>query len=864
MRGVIAVIMKMKKLTAVLMSVTFLCTSFSFGAKAASTDAFYAKDDILMIAGNNHAFYQRNEVPVDVINDSVAPYKEGENFYIPLEFIAHCMNVKMTEDIDNAGKYTVNGNDVTAVMKDDVPYITAEKAAKLTGKKLLTRNNCIILSDSGYNSTYDNIYSKLETDFENTYHVTPDESKGRILANVSGSLWGASSSSGQNDIGELTSGIDTIDGRENQFFYKITAKQATANPNDLNLRFFNESYVNIRDVGLITFYARRSADSQNGKIAVTLQDKAYNTVFSQELILGNEWKKYQLTFKSNKNISKDDRRLFIALGYAQQTIEISGFKTVVFPDTVYAEYELPQTKLNYIGRENDTWLDNELCKIEENRKKDTVIKILDEAGNPVNDADVEMTFDNHLFNIGTEVSQFYITNPGWSTTTAWDVLPEAENIANFHSTLKEYFNTAIPGNAYKWASWNGRKTDSDRCAELIKNMGLRMRGHVLWWDMSSFYSNDANERQILLSMSKEEQNQTVKDHIAHMLTRYKGKAAEWDVLNEPCQSRWVLLKNTEYGKETVIKDWFDTARMTDPDVVLYVNEKDIVGKANDNLETLRTIVSGMINNGVDFDAVGVQAHMGSMPESPQKVAEEIEEITNLGKKASITEYDMSTRNEWLQAQYLRKMVIAAYANPDMLGFNMWGHWDVDHEKRTSPMFRDDWTPKTGVYIWKGLFDYAFSSNIKGKTNTDGTIGARLYEGIYNVTVTRNGVSQSYKVTVDEDGEHTLDIDLSSTRFISDIKLMAGDGEVESLEKWDGAEPLNIDYTINEGYYESSRKNIYITAYGANGTLLGVRNITAYRTGGHTQLPLQLSDKTKKIKFFVWDNGMIPANPMKEF
>ena len=152
----------------------------------------------------------------------------------------------------------------------------------------------------------------------------------------------------------------------------------------------------------------------------------------------------------------------------------------------------------------------------------------------------------------------------------------------------------------------------------------------------------------------------------------------------------------------------------------------------------------------------------------------------------------------------------------------------------------------------------------GKTNTDGTIGARLYEGIYNVTVTRNGVSQSYKVTVDEDGEHTLDIDLSSTRFISDIKLMAGDGEVESLEKWDGAEPLNIDYTINEGYYESSRKNIYITAYGANGTLLGVRNITADRTGGHTQLPLQLSDKTKKIKFFVWDNGMIPANPMKEF
>ena len=867
-KGVIAIFTKLKKLTAIIMALAVMRAQVS--VFASGDDAFYAQDDILMKVGCNHAFYKRNEVPIDVINDNATPYKDDNGaFYIPLEFIAHCMREKLIADADAPGKYIINKNNITADMKDSIPYITAQKAEELTGKTLLINGDCIILSADSGSAGYEKIFDKLKNDFENTYRITPDESKGKVLADVSGSLWGASSGNNKYDIGDYDVGFENFDGIENRFVYKLTTKKATSNPNDLNFRFFNSSGVDvkIRDVGFITFYARRSKGSPGGKIAVTLQDDSYNTVFSQELVLGDEWKKYELTFKSNKNISKDNRRLFIALGYEQQTIELSEFKAVVFPDTVYAEYNLPQTKLNYVGFESEDesqWLRDALLKINAGRKKCAQVSVYDDLGNPIDDADIEITMDDHLFNLGTEVSQFYITNPGWSTTKAWDVLPEEENIKLFNSTLKEYFNTAVPGNAYKWASWRGRVSDSDKCAELIKDMGLRMRGHVLWWDLYGFYSNDADERQAFLSMSRDEQNRVVNDHITSMLTRYKDKAAEWDVLNEPCQSRGVLLANTAYGKETVIKDWFNSARKAEPNAVLYVNEKDIVGKDNDNLNKLKTIVTGMINNGVDFDAVGVQGHMGSMPQSPQKVAKEIEEITALGKKVSITEYDMSTRNDWLQAQYLKKMLINSYANPNVLGFTMWGHWDVDHEKRTSAMFRDDWTEKPGAYIWKGLFDYSFSSNIKCRTNGAGKISADLYEGIYNINITKNGLSQSTKLTVDKSGEYTVKFDMSSLRFLKNVRLISGGSEIKSLSEWDGSSPLSIDFTINKDYFDDLKRNIYVAQFNSGGKLLGVKQITADRTDGNIKLSLQRDDAAEKIKVFVWDNKMIPANLVTEY
>ena len=868
-KGVIATIIRIKKLTAAIMSLAFIALQLPSMIYVADNDAFNAKDDILMKVGSPAAFYQRNEIPIDPTDNNVYPYRDGDLLYVPLEFIAHCMNEKLTVDITEVGRYSIGDTDINAAMKDGKPYITANKAEQLMGKRLIENDECIIFSADPNRTGYDTIIQKLENDFENTYHLTPDESKGRVLANVWGSLWGASSDGNNNDVGELNIQYEDVDSLKNEAVFTLTTKKKTSNPNYLNFRFFNSdgTDVKIRDVGTISFYAKNGAGTSDGKIAVTLQDDKYNSVFSQELILGDSWRKYELTFKSNKNIAKDSRRLFIALGYKAQTVKISAFKAVVYPDSVYNEYDFPQSKLTYIGEENEdenAWLNDVVRKIKQSREKSAQISVVDDEGNPIKNASFELTMENHLFNLGTEVSQFYVTNPGWSTTTQWDVLPESENIENFHRTLKEYFNTAVPGNAYKWASWRGRKSDSDKCADLLGKMGIRMRGHCLWWDSVSFFSSNADDQQAFSAMSRDEQNKTVNDHISEMLTRYNGKASEWDVLNEPCQSRGVLLKGTALGNEKIIKDWFDTARKTDPNAVLYVNEKNIVGADGDNLESFKAIVSGMIKNGVDFDAVGVQGHMGSMPQSPQRLAREIDELAQLGKKVSVTEYDMSTRNDRLQAQYLKHAVMNAYANPNVLGFNMWGHWDVDHEKRTSPMFRDDWTQKPGAYIWKALFDYCFASNIKGKTDQNGNINAKLYEGVYTLKLKKGAAVHEGRLTVDKSGGYSVCLDMSASRLIKKVSFTAGGEKLNELSEWDGISPLKADVTVNDEFSDNQQRKIYAAMYNSDDALIGVLCRSAKKSDGNIAFSFDTPKEVSKISFFVWDNNMIPAYSAAEY
>lgn len=728
--------MYFKRLLSIVLSVVFICAGIP-GAAAESTGAFYAENDILMYVGKPDAFYKRDKVPVDILNGNVSPYKKSGTIYVPLEFVTRCANVRLIKDLENIGAYTVNGNAVSAVMKNGTPYITAKKAAEITGRNTLIDGDCVVLTYNSSNTGYDSIFKKARNDFDNTYHVVPDEGKGTVFAK-SAALYGTDCEYREftADIcGTRTTGARLIVNEKPQYSYST------------KFEFTCETGIKKSDVGLVSFYARSGTAGAAAKMSVTMERRSdYQKILAQEIELGNEWKKYDLPFTAEMDMEKNNSRLYFGLGYAKQVIEIADAKTVLYSG-IYREQDLPSTALTYKNQSDREWYNAALSDISENRVKDVTVKLLDEKANPIKDAEVEITMEDHLFNYGTSVNQFYVTE-----TTKEDVgngYTVSENISRFKSTLKEYFNTAVPENAYKWALWAGRKQNSDMCATVLKEMGLRMRGHVLWWDAIDFAPKGSDGK------PAEVTDEDVKNHISELAEAYKGRTAEWDVLNEPVKSRGIFLKDTEYGSEAIIKDWFDTARRADPNAILYVNETNITGEDGDNFESFKKIVDGMIANSVDFDAVGIQAHMSSYPQSPKKMSEIIKSFTDLGKKVSITEYDMFSRNEQLQADYLKDLFIASYANPNVIGFNMWGHWDNDHWRRLSPMFRSDWTPKPGALIWQGLTKHVFASNVKGRSAADGTVKAELYEGTYNVRVTRNGVLHEYKLTVSDSGAHTI-------------------------------------------------------------------------------------------------------------
>jgi GH35 family endo-1,4-beta-xylanase len=159
-----------------------------------------------------------------------------------------------------------------------------------------------------------------------------------------------------------------------------------------------------------------------------------------------------------------------------------------------------------------------------------------------------------------------------------------------------------------------------------------------------------------------------------------------------------------------------------------------------NIQTYLGVIKELQDYGAPIDAIGVQGHVGRQPRDPVEVLSDLDMFKSTGLPVQITEFDINSPDEELQADYTRDFLIACYSHPIVNGFTMWGFWESDHWKPDAAMYRKDWTPKPNTAEWKKLVLNEWRTNISQTSKANGEVNERGHFGKYEITVTKGSKS----------------------------------------------------------------------------------------------------------------------------
>lgn len=172
--------------------------------------------------------------------------------------------------------------------------------------------------------------------------------------------------------------------------------------------------------------------------------------------------------------------------------------------------------------------------------------------------------------------------------------------------------------------------------------GLAVRGHTLIW-------ND-DVPPWIKALSPKEAGYLMDAHIETVLERYRGRAAAWDVVNEPI-APWDHRPDNlragpflaAYGPDYIARS-FKRARQFEPSAKLVLNEA-FTETADERGETYRrTLLSVLVrlkDQAAPVDAVGLQCHLTSKrPYDFPRFAAFLDEIAGLGFDIHLTELDV--------------------------------------------------------------------------------------------------------------------------------------------------------------------------------------------------------------------------------
>lgn len=240
-----------------------------------------------------------------------------------------------------------------------------------------------------------------------------------------------------------------------------------------------------------------------------------------------------------------------------------------------------------------------------------------------------------LFPIGVAVKNGVATRPAdWPLLTAQFNSVSAENCLKPDPVQREEgrFNFA----------------EADALVDFATARGFQLVGHCLVWAKDDrtppWFFRDGDE-----TVSRERLLQRMKTHIETVVGRYRGRVAEWDVVNEALDDGPALLRPSGWsaacGDEFIAKA-FEYAHAADPQAVLIYNDynTELPGKRAKLIELVRSLRQ----KNVPIHAVGLQGHFEIDRVPLPEVEATIVAMRELGVKVVISELDIDVipRGRW--------------------------------------------------------------------------------------------------------------------------------------------------------------------------------------------------------------------------
>ncbi|GAA2110366.1 endo-1,4-beta-xylanase [Actinomadura alba] len=277
---------------------------------------------------------------------------------------------------------------------------------------------------------------------------------------------------------------------------------------------------------------------------------------------------------------------------------------------------------------------------------------------------------------GTAIASGRLNDPAYTTIANREFNSvTAENEMKIDATEPQpgQFNFTVGDRVYNWAVQNGKQ----------------VRGHTLAW-----HSQQPGWMQ---SLSGSALRQAMINHINGVMSHYKGKIAQWDVVNEAFADGSSGARRDSNLQRTG-NDWievaFRTARAADPAAKLCYNDYNIENWTWAKTQAVYGMVRDFKQRGVPIDCVGFQSHFNSGSPYNSNFRTTLQSFAALGVDVAITELDVQGASATTYANVTNDCLAVSRC----LGITVWGVRDTDSwRSQDTPLLFDGNGNKKAAY-----------------------------------------------------------------------------------------------------------------------------------------------------------------------
>lgn len=332
----------------------------------------------------------------------------------------------------------------------------------------------------------------------------------------------------------------------------------------------------------------------------------------------------------------------------------------------------------------------------------------------------------------------------------------------------ELFNTAtLP---FYWEGFEPVRGQPDtqrlrNAAAWFRDRGVSVKGHPLVWHTLA--------PDWLREYSEEEVEEIVRARIRREVRSFSGLIGTWDAINEVVIMPVFSNEETQnaitrlcrrIGRIPTIRLAFEEARRADPTLTLVLNDFDMS-------TAYECLIEGVLEAGVEVDAIGLQSHMHQGYWGEERTLEILERFARYGLPLHMTEttlvsgdpmppeivdlndyqveqWPSTPEGEERQADEIVRHYRTLLSHPAVQAVTYWGLTDRGSWLGAPVgLVRSDGSPKPAYHALRGL--------VKGewwlpptrlRTDGEGRVTVRGWPGDYSVSV--GGCSASWKLRPD--------------------------------------------------------------------------------------------------------------------
>ncbi|GIH14052.1 endo-1,4-beta-xylanase [Rugosimonospora africana] len=562
----------------------------------------------------------------------------------------------------------------------------------------------------------------------------------------------------------------------------------------------------------------------NAHLVFETDGNPFTKSMNAALQFGVDWQQFQFPFRAAVSYPSAGAHLNLWLGYGAQTLQVAGVSVTDLGPGDPAGYP----KVTYDGRDpNAAWRTAAAQRIDQYRKGDLTVNVVDPQGRPVNGATVRVAEQKSAFDFGTaDDAARLIDDPSGGITAA--------DAAHYQDISTSLFNTVSMGNNLKWNHWENQ-TERDTLTypglQWARAHNLNIRAHNLVWPSYGNMPTDVAS----LAGDPAALRKRIDDHVTDEASAMNGIADEIDVVNEPYSEHNVqdVLGQNEIGS------WFSLAHQAAPDARLSLNDYGILengGEEGRHRAYDYNLLSSMKAAGTPVDVIGMESHFNGLQLTPpDQLLSIVDQFAALGVKVGVTEFDVATDDQQLQADYTRDFMTAMFSDPNVTEIDNFGFWAKNIYNPLVALFNPDWSPKPNALAYENLIEHQWHTDVTGGTDTRGVYGVRAFQGDYLVTVTVGGISKQVKVSMPTTAGASVTVvadGIAASPATAPVNPV-GDGDFETAAK--GWTPLGTGPATSSDAHSGGSALALAPGSGVTQNLTGLTPGTSYLLSGWAKL-----------------------------